>query len=204
MHLVLASGSPRRLDLLRELGLDPVVRPPDIDETPLPDEVPSEHVVRLAKEKAAAVFAPYAAEMAGEVDPDLVVVAADTIVTIGGEILGKPADRADAAATLRRLSGSVHEVVSGVAVTTDRQATSAAVRTEVRFAELTDEEIAWYVSTGEPDDKAGSYAMQGRGGVFVESISGSHDNVIGLPRHRLAQMLADVGHPLRSAERRAH
>lgn len=183
MNLILASGSPRRRALLEELGLEPVIRPADIDETPLPGEDPKSYVERLAREKAGAV----------EMSADDLVVAADTIVTIDGEILGKPVDNAHAANMLRRLSGRTHEVMTGVATRDGSGVTSFVEVTTVHFAELSDDEIDWYVSTGEPADKAGAYAIQGRGGAFVEAIEGSHDNVIGLPRARLRHVLARHG-----------
>lgn len=164
---------------------------PDVDETPLPDEPAVDHVERLAVAKCEAVRS----RLDPESDPNqpTVVIAADTIVHLDGQILGKPMTRAHAAADLRRLSGRSHDVVTGVAVAVNETVRSTVERTRVRFAELTEAEIAWYVATGEPDDKAGSYAMQGRGGVFVTSIDGSYDNVIGLPRHRLGLLLRDLG-----------
>lgn len=177
--LILASGSPRRLALLRELGLDPVVRSTDIDETPWPNEDPVGHVERLAIEKGAGVSC----------DSGDIVISADTIVSIDGRVLGKPTDEEHAAEMLRELSGRTHEVFTGVAVRQNNETTSFVETTVVHFAELSDEDIAWYVATGEPTDKAGAYAMQGRGGLFVVAIEGSFDNVIGLPRHRLRGVL---------------
>lgn len=173
--LILASGSPRRRVLLEELGFDPVVRPADIDETPHPGEAPDPYVERLAVAKGEAVNA----------DARDLVISADTIVTIDGTLLGKPNDDQDAARMLRTLSGRTHEVMTGVAVRTNGETTSFVERTVVHFAELTNADIAWYVGTGEPSDKAGAYAIQGRGGAFVSAIEGSYDNVIGLPRYRL-------------------
>ena len=194
MPLILASGSPRRLQLLQALDLEPVVVSPDIDETPLPDEEAASHVERLARAKCAAVIERLEIDPGGD-DPTI-VIAADTIVCLDGELLGKPVDRRHAARDLRRLSGRSHEVMTGIAVSVDGTVRSAVERTAVTMAELTDEEIDWYVATGEPDDKAGSYAMQGRGGVFVTTISGSYDNVLGLPRHRLTLLLAELGQRL--------
>ena len=181
MQLILASGSPRRLALLEELGLRPAVRPADIDETPKPNEAAAAYVERLAIEKGAAV--------PGQVNPEDVVISADTIVVLDGELLGKPTNDADAAAMLRRLSGRTHEVMTGVAVRHDERVDSFVETTVVHFGELTDYDIDWYVGTGEPADKAGAYGMQGRGGAFVSSIEGSYDNVIGLPRHRLRPLI---------------
>ncbi len=184
MPLILASGSPRRLTLLQELGLEPLVVPADIDETPQPGEDAASYVERLAIEKGAAVLSG--------ADADAVIVSADTMVVLDGELLGKPVDDADAAAMLRRLSGRTHEVMTGVAVRRGDEVDSFVETTIVHFAELTDDDIAWYVATREPADKAGAYGMQGRGGAFVVSIEGSYDNVIGLPRHRLRPLIADL------------
>lgn len=181
--LVLASGSPRRLALLRSLGLDPRVRPVDLDETPLAGEAPAAHVARLAEAKAAAAGAAEGA----------VVLAADTIVVLDGDLLGKPADRADAAATLRSLSGRTHEVATGVCVLAPAGAATTVVRTAVTFRTLTDDEIAWYVATGEPLDKAGSYGIQGAAGAFVARIDGSPTNVVGLPLAETTTMLRAAG-----------
>ena len=191
MQLILASGSPRRLHLLRELDLDPTVVAPDIDETPLPDETAAAHVERLARGKCTAVL-----DRIDDPGSGTVVIAADTIVCLDGEILGKPTDRRHAIDDLRRLSGRRHDVMTGLAVSVDGELRSAVETTGVRFADLTTAEIEWYVGTGEADDKAGSYAMQGRGGLFVTSIDGSYDNVIGLPRRRLSLLMAELGHLL--------
>lgn len=159
-----------------------MVRPADIDETPLPDETPATYVERLALAKGTAVDRAVRD----------VVISADTIVTIDEMLLGKPTDADDASRMLRRLSGRTHEVLTGVAVHEGDEATSFVERTIVHFAELTDDDIAWYVGTGEPDDKAGAYAIQGRGGAFVTAIEGSYDNVIGLPRYRLLPILRNL------------
>lgn len=184
MRLILASGSPRRKQLLEELGLSPIVRAGDIDETPLPGEPVADYVERLAIAKGKAV-----ATEADGVDRDDLVISADTIVVLDGELLGKPVDDADAARMLRSLSGRTHEVMTGVAVHRDGKVESFVERTVVHFAEMSDDDISWYVSTGEPADKAGAYGIQGRGGAFVVAIEGSYDNVIGLPRHRIRQLL---------------
>ena len=184
MSLILASGSPRRLALLRELALEPIVMPAEIDETPRPGEGATTYVERLAIEKGAAVV--------DRVKPSDVVVSADTIVVLDGALLGKPTNDEDAKMMLCRLSGRVHQVMTGVAVHTAGVLSSFVEVTHVHFAELTDEDIDWYVSTGEPADKAGAYGMQGRGGAFVVSIEGSYDNVIGLPRYRLRPLIADL------------
>ena len=164
---------------------------PDIDETPLPDESAAAHVERLARGKCAAVL-----ERIEDSGSGTVVIAADTIVCLDGEILGKPTDRRHAIDDLHRLSGRRHEVMTGLAVAVDGELRSSVETTGVQFADLTTPEIEWYVGTGEADDKAGSYAMQGRGGLFVTSIDGSYDNVIGLPRRRLSHLMAELGHLL--------
>jgi septum formation protein len=186
-RLVLASSSPRRREILGRLTDDFVVQPADIDETPRPSEDPVAYVVRLAEEKARAVA-----------DPGCVVIGADTSVVLDGEILGKPRDRADAAATLRRLGGRRHAVVTGVAVavTDDDGAvrvTSGHEESTVEFDPLSDEMIEWYVATGEADDKAGSYGLQGAGGLFADRVNGSVSNVIGLPMGRLHRLCRDAG-----------
>ncbi|MBK9179748.1 MAG: septum formation protein Maf [Acidimicrobiales bacterium] len=184
--LVLASASPRRAELLRLLGARFVTRTPDVDEAPVPGEDPVAHVRRLAAEKARAVARP------GEL-----IVAADTTVALDGEPLGKPRDDADARAVLRRLSGRSHLVHTAVAVRhhgTPVTATAVGVATsEVAFTPLSESAIEWYVATGEPSDKAGGYGVQGAGGLFVASISGSPTNVIGLPLPLLAALLSEVG-----------
>lgn len=184
-RLVLASASPRRRDLLASLGLDFDVMDPGVDEAHLPGESPPEYVVRVARDKAMAVAS------AG-----YVTLAADTIVVHRGHLLGKPGHPAEAAAMLTRLSGQAHTVVTGLAVVVldgAPEVHTAAVSTSVRFVELTGEEIAAYVATGEPMDKAGAYALQGRGGMFVESIDGSPSNVVGLPLPATVRLLAAAG-----------
>ena len=170
--LVLASRSPRRARLLREAGYEIDVVPADIDESRLAGEEPRRYVLRLAAEKAAAV-----ASGAG----DRIVVAADTVVFIDGLVLGKPADRCEAVSMLERLSGRTHEVLTGVMVARGAQLLDAVEVTRVTFAALDPARIAWYAGTGEPDDKAGAYAVQGIGSRFVERIEGSYTNVVGLP-----------------------
>lgn len=176
--LVLASASPRRRELLQSVGLDFEIRPPDIDESVLPDESPTAYVRRLSAEKAAALARP------GET-----VIAADTTVEIGGTILGKPVDAADARWMLGALSGATHLVHTGVTVLRDGRIETRVVTTLVTFVELTAEAIDWYVGTGEPMDKAGGYAMQGAGGALVSRIDGSVSNVIGLPLAETLEML---------------
>jgi septum formation protein len=190
-RLVLASGSPRRFELLAGLGLTFELRPADLDEAVLPGESGPTYVERLAREKAAAVGVP------GEL-----VVAADTTVDLDGDLLGKPTDDDDARRLLRRLSGRTHHVHTGVCVhrvpTTPAPPVvcSAVVTTAVTFAELPDTWIDWYVGTGEPLDKAGGYGMQGSAALFVARIDGSPTNVIGLPLDTLATLVADAGSDL--------
>jgi septum formation protein len=187
--VVLASGSPRRLELLRRLGLDPEVRVAAVDETPLTGETPAETVARLARAKAHAVEAG-----------DALVVAADTEVVLDDTVLGKPADPAEATAMLRSLSGRTHVVLTGVHVLAGDRESAAVEETLVCFRVLSDEEIAAYVATGEPDDKAGGYGIQGAGGMFVERIEGSDTNVIGLPLATVVRLAAEVGMTLLPSE----
>lgn len=184
LRLVLASGSPRRRELLAGLGLDPVVRPVAVDESPLPGEGAAEYVLRLAQAKAEAEAAP------GEL-----VLAADTVVVHGGELMGKPRDPADARRMLRQLAASDHEVLTGVAVYDGdrRLGRSEVERTRVRFAALSEAEIDWYVATGEPLDKAGAYAVQGLGALFVTAIDGNYSNVVGLPLPLTYRLLREAG-----------
>src|SRR5215207_2751632 len=185
--LVLASGSPRRRELLARLGVRFTIRAADIDETPRPGEAPDVYVLRLAEEKARA------AARSGEL-----VLAADTTVVVDGEILGKPVDDADAARMLRLLAGREHEVLTGVAVVdmADRaepeRMVSAVERTAVRMAPLSPEEIEWYVATGEPRDKAGAYAIQELGSLFVTGVAGNQSNVVGLPVPVVYRLLLEV------------
>lgn len=185
-RLILASGSPRRAALLDTLGLDYEVRAADVDETARPDEHPHALVERLARSKAAL-----------EVNPGEVVLGADTVVVHEGHVLGKPAHPAEARTMLRHLSGAVHHVASGVAVAAleggELVVESVVVTAMVRMAALTDDEIAAYVETGEPLDKAGAYAIQERGGVFVEAIEGHPTTVVGLPIPDARRLLARRG-----------
>lgn len=184
LRLVLASGSPRRWELLDGLGIHVVVRPVDIDETLKPDESPEVYVLRLAREKAKARGKP------GEV-----VLAADTIVAVDGRLLGKPKDEGEARRMLRDLSGREHEVLTGIAVWVpgEERLESDVETTRVRFAALSEEEIVWYAASGEPRDKAGAYGIQGLGALLVEAISGNYSNVVGLPLPRVYRLLAEVG-----------
>jgi septum formation protein len=186
-RLVLASASPRRRELLGQLGLSFEVSAADIDETPRQGEPATNYVLRLAQEKARAVTARH---------PGAWVLAADTTVALGDELLGKPQDAAEARGMLGRLSGRTHEVHTGVALAGPGGEHSTVVRTRVSFRSLSLGEIDWYVGTGEPLDKAGSYAMQGKGGFLVTAVEGSPTNVIGLPLGETLELLARVGVPL--------
>jgi septum formation protein len=190
-NLVLASASPRRQNLLATLGLHFLVRPVDLDETPHPAEPPALYVRRLAEEKAAARILP------GEL-----VLAADTTVVLDGEILGKPGDPAEARAMLSRLTGREHTVLTGVAVEQlGRERRTVVESTRVRIAALEAEEVAWYVATGEPMDKAGSYAVQGIGAMFVEAVQGDYTNVVGLPLPATRRLFAEAGYDLKDFRR---
>lgn len=188
-ELILASASPRRQDLLRQIGLTFRVCPADIDEAAVavgPD--PAAIAAATAQAKAEAVAASLAAD-----SPGAVVLGADTVVALGPELFGKPADEAEAAGMLRRLAGQTHTVYTGVCLVqtaTGKQAV-AAEATRVTMRSLTDKQIRAYVSSGEPLDKAGAYGIQGLGAVLVERIEGCYFNVVGLPLPRLCRMLED-------------
>ena len=193
-ELVLASGSPRRRELLAGLGLEFTVRPVDLDETPLPGEPPEPYVLRLARTKATRQGGP------GEV-----VLAADTVVASDDVLLGKPEDEEEARSMLQRLSGREHRVFTGVAVwvpDSERLETGVEV-TRVRFADLDRAEIAWYAASGEPLDRAGAYAIQGLAALFVEGISGNYSNVVGLPLPLVYRLTRAVGVDLKALNRRA-
>jgi len=192
LNLVLASASPRRRELLAQAGFTFAVHPAHIPEDPKPNEDPIAYVVRLAREKAADIFSRLTKPGAPGLDSEtwestnidrqsLAVLGADTTVTLDGHILGKPADPADAARMLRMLSGRTHRVITGVAVVTAARTEVAAEVTGVKFLTLSDEEIAAYVATGEPMDKAGAYAIQGRAARWIPRIEGDYFNVVGLP-----------------------
>ena len=183
-QIILASASPRRKELLDQIKISYRVNPVDIDETPLPHEAPLDYVQRLAAEKSAACVA--------QLGGSLPVLAADTAVVLGGLILGKPKGRDDALAMLRLLSGKMHRVYSAVSLR-GREHGQAVSVTEVTFRPLTEREIALYWQSGEPADKAGSYAIQGMGGAFVELINGSFSGVVGLPLFETAELLSRQG-----------
>jgi septum formation protein len=177
--LVLASASPRRRELLTQVGYSFQVMPAHIPEDPREGEDPIAYVTRLAREKAEAVFRQLSAN--GSADKSIVVLGADTTVTLDNHILGKPEDGADAARMLRMLSGRSHHVVTGVAVVSANATEVAAEVTAVRFLTMTDEEIAAYVATGEPMDKAGAYGIQGLAARWIPRVEGCYFNVVGLP-----------------------
>ncbi len=188
MQIILASASPRRKELLDQMldqtGIRYSVFPVDIDETPLLNEAPMAYVQRLAAEKSAVCVA--------RLNTDLPVLAADTAVVLGDLIMGKPKDQADALAMLAQLSGQSHLVYSAVSLR-GRTHDLAVSITEVTFRRLTQQEMLAYWYSGEPVDKAGSYAIQGKGGLFVESIKGSFSGVVGLPLFETAELLSRQG-----------
>jgi septum formation protein len=184
MRLVLASASPRRADLLRAAGIPFDVCPVDVDEHFLLGEKPEHAVARLAEAKATAAAA---------VHHEAVVLGADTTVVVSGESLAKPADAEDAARMLRLLSGRTHEVLTGVCVCYQGRRLVHVEHTRVRMAQLGASEVAWYVSTGEPFDKAGGYAVQGLASRFIEGIDGSYSNVVGLPISSVYELLKELG-----------
>ncbi|HEY8370565.1 MAG TPA: Maf family protein [Thermodesulfobacteriota bacterium] len=193
MRIVLASASPRRLDLLRRVGLAPEVAPADVDERLLPGEAPDAAARRLAALKADAACRQI------ESGPAF-VIAADTIVAIDGQSLGKPADAAEAVAMLERLSGRTHEVhtgfvVAGAAGAAEGRRVASVVTTRVRVKRLSRAEIDGYVATGEPFGKAGAYAIQGAGAFMVTAVEGSVTNVIGLPLAEVLEALVALGGP---------
>ncbi len=218
----LASQSPRRLELLRQLGALPSVLHlrsgaarlnmdetlpgarmnaeelmraalrTEVDETPLPAELAVDYVMRVALMKAEAGVR---AQMERRL-PDLPVIAADTTVTIDGQILGKPADAAEAASMLRLYAGREHTVLTAVAVAYKGQLRTALNESTVRFKAVSEEEIAAYVASGEPFDKAGGYGIQGRAAMFIERLSGSYTGVMGLPLFETSELLREVGYPL--------
>ena len=186
-QLVLASASPRRLELLRQIGIAPdTVDPAEIDERPLPRELPPAHVMRLARAKAEAVRPRH---------PDAFILAADTVVACGRRILGKPADEAVARRFLALLSGRRHRIYGGVAVITpDGRRATRRVASQVAFKRLSEDELAAYLAAGEWRGKAGGYAIQGRGAMLVSWMQGSYSNVVGLPLFETAQLLTGLGY----------
>lgn len=183
---ILASASPRRRELLAAVGLDFEVIPSSVPEVHQPGESPEEYVARLSRDKAAAVAARYG---------DRWVIAADTTVLLGDELLEKPADAADAKRMLASIAGKTHIVYTGVTLQNAAGGfhETRVAESEVRMLPLSEREIDWYVATGEPLDKAGAYAVQGIGAMFIDSVHGSYTNVVGLPLALLYQMLRKAG-----------
>ena len=186
---VLASGSPRRLDLLGQIGLKPdIVHPTDIDETPTPHELPADLALRLAVEKAKAANA----HLRGRP----LILAADTVVGCGRRVLPKAASEGEARRFLTLLSGRSHRVWTGVAIAMGDQRWSRSVETRVKFDRLSEDAVEAYLQSGEWRGKAGAYAIQGRAALFVRSIQGSYSNVVGLPLRETAHLLAAAGLPI--------
>ena len=185
MDMILASQSPRRRELLERMGLTFTVHAADIDEHMDRSLAPDKLVEAISREKAAAA--------AGDFGPDHLIIAADTVVALDGDVLGKPRDETDARAMLSRLSGREHQVFTGFTVRRGEQAVTRSERTLVKFRDLEPREIDAYIATGEPMDKAGAYGIQNLGGLFVEGIHGDYFNVMGLPVCALGQVLKEFG-----------
>jgi septum formation protein len=186
MRLILASASPRRAELLASAGFTFETLPSNVDETARPGEAPKEYALRVAKDKAQAAL--MTCRKTGTI-----VLAADTVVVADGRILGKPTDDRDAELMLKTLSGRVHEVHTAVVIRTAAREVTDVVTTRVRLLPLADDEIAWYIASGEPEGKAGAYAIQGRAARFVDWIEGSWSNVVGLPIATVNGMLRELG-----------
>lgn len=189
--VVLASASPRRTALLKQMNIAHTIQPADIDESPRPNETPLSLVSRLAAEKGQAVKAMLASKQT--LTDDTVILASDTLIAFNGQSVGKPENKADAKRILTMLSGNTHEVLTAISVLNNTRQQTQVITTSVTFAALTDEQITAYWETGEPADKAGSYAIQGIGGEFVVSINGSASAVIGLPLYETRQLLNEFG-----------
>ena len=184
LRVILASQSPRRRDLLSLVGIPHDVQPADIDETYLAGEKPAPHAERLARGKCAVI---------AEREPEALVIGSDTIVVVDGDVLGKPADEGDAAHMLRRLSGRSHIVITAVAVAWRGETRSAVEEVNVTFHSLSDDDIAAYIATREPMDKAGAYGIQGFGATIVERVDGDYFAVMGLPLQLLVRVLRELG-----------
>jgi septum formation protein len=185
--LYLASASPRRRALLEQIGIEYEARPVQVDESRQPREPPRDYVARLARAKAETAWTLFGPDAARA------VLAADTAVVLADAILGKPRDRSEALAMLGRLSGRMHEVFTAVALRTARGLESRVSASRVKLRELKPDEIESYWDTGEPSDKAGAYAIQGRAAVFIETLEGSYSGVMGLPLFETAELLARAG-----------
>lgn len=200
-EFVLASASPRRLELLQAIGIQPAVRAAAVDERPLEREAPADLVVRLAKTKARTVADGRRADAGPDDAGDHLVVGADTVIDLDGRALGKPSDRAEAEHMLRSLSGRCHEVITGMAVIGrlggETVEAVTVERTEVTMRSLGEDDLTWYLDTGEFDGKAGAYAIQGFGALLVDGIDGSYHNVVGLSVTGLDRLCREVGLALR-------
>jgi septum formation protein len=185
--VVLASQSPRRVALLKQMGIDCVAMPADIDETPLNNELADAYVLRLAQQKASAIASILSAEYA-----DALVLGADTTVALNGEVLGKPLNEPDALLMLKKLSGTTHQVHTAVAVIRKNRMESVVNTTQVEMMTLSDDMMLQYIATGEPLDKAGSYAIQGFAGTWIKCINGSYTGVMGLPVFETANLLKNL------------
>ncbi len=185
--LVLASASPRRFELLKQIGIEAVKHPVDIDETPLALEPPEVYVERLSRTKA---------EQGLKLNPGNSVLGSDTVVVVSGEILGKPKNKADFQRMMALYSGQEHHVLTGVALANEHNTFYRLNQTLVKFREISDFELERYWQTGEPLDKAGGYGIQGKAAVFIESITGSHSGVMGLPLAETAELLEQAGFEL--------
>lgn len=181
-NLILASGSPRRSEILQAVGWKFTKHVPDIDESEIVGESPADYVVRLARTKAEAIAADH---------PNSVVLGADTTVVIDQKIIGKPIDLADAKRMIGLLSGKEHEVLTGVAIAAAARTVAGFQRTRVKFAEMNDDEIEFLVREGQPLDKAGAYAVQAQAALFIEYIDGDYWNVVGLPIHLVYRLMVD-------------
>ena len=186
--IMLASQSPRRVALLKQMGVDCLVMPADIDETPISGESPSAYVLRLAEQKALAIVAKLNGKNA-----ELPVLAADTTVALGSSIFGKPENANDAFKMLKKLSGSTHQVHTAIALAFNGKCETALNTTQVTMMALTDAMISAYIATGEPLDKAGSYAIQGLAGNWIQRIEGSYTGVMGLPVHETTRLMDKIG-----------
>ena len=182
-NLILASGSPRRKLLLEQLAIIFEIDPPNVDESLVLGEAPEIYVTRLSEKKAKTIARKH--------DGEAVILAADTTVVLHGNILGKPESKEHGLQMLNELSGTSHDVLTGVSICTGHRTETFCVKTEVTFRQLGKKEIAWYWATGEPHDKAGSYGLQGAGAAFVATLTGSYSNVIGLPLSETVLMLRD-------------
>jgi septum formation protein len=195
LSVILASQSPRRRELLRLIGIPHAVEPANVDETYQPGEAPTEHALRLAREKAETIAARA---------PAALVVAADTVVVVDGELLGKPHDVIEAAEMLRKLSGRTHVVHTAIAVALHGQVRAHVESVDVTFRDLDEERIAAYVATGEPLDKAGAYGIQGYGATIVARVDGDYFAVMGLPLARLVRLMEELGVVYRFGAVRVH